>query len=143
MRLQKSFDVEQPADVVSRIATRDETLLELFPDATTEIVASDGNRRTTRTHYRALGREGVATFHFDFLPEGGIEFEKVCDGNVWRELIGAVSFHKHGEGTLVTLKLKGRTKTLVPELAIRGEMRKQIDQMASALQACIEAGENE
>ena len=143
MRLQKSFDVEQPADVVSRIAARDGTLLKLFSDATTEIVASDGNRRTTRTHYRTLGREGVATFHFDFLPEGTIEFEKVCDGNVWQELIGAVSFHKNGEGTQVTLQLNGRTKTLVPEFAIRGEMRKQIDQMASSLRACIEAGGSE
>jgi len=129
--------------VVSRIATREETLLSLFADATTEIVARDGSRRTTRTRYRALGREGVATFHFDFPPEGTIEFEKVCDGNVWQELIGAVSFHKNGEGTRVTLQLNGRTKTLVPEFAIRGEMRKQIEQMASALQACIEAGEDE
>jgi hypothetical protein len=126
--------------VVSRIATLDETLLGLFSDAKTEIVAREGRRRTTRTHYQALGREGVATFHFDFLPEGTIEFEKVCDGNVWQELVGAVSFRELGEGTRVTLRMDGRTKTFVPEFAIRGEMRKQIDQMASALQACIEAG---
>ncbi len=125
--------------MVTRIATRDETLLSLFADSETEIVARDGNRRTTRTRYQALGKEGAATFHFDFLPEGGIEFEKVCDGNVWHELVGEVSIREHGEGTQVTLRLDGRTKTLVPEFAIRGEMRKQIDQMASALQACIEA----
>jgi len=126
--------------VVSQITTQDETLLNLFPDATTEIVARDGSRRTTRTHYRSFGREGVATFHFDSLPEGTIEFEKVCDGNIWQELVGKVSLSKHGEGTRVTLRLNGRTKTLVPELAIRGEMRNQLDQMASALQMCIEAG---
>ncbi len=128
---------------MSRIAARDETLLNLFSDATTEIVARGDSRRTIRIHYRALGREGVATFHFDFLPEGTIEFEKVCDGNVWRELVGAVSFQKNGEGTRVTLRLNARTKPLVPELAIRGEMRKQIDQMTSALRACIEAGGDE
>jgi hypothetical protein len=122
---------------------RDETLLSLFADSKTEIVARDGNRRTTRTHYQALGKAGVATFHFDFLPEGSIEFEKVCDGNVWHELIGVVSIRGHGDGTQVTLRMDGRTKTLVPEFAIRGEMRKQIDQMASALQACIEAGGSE
>lgn len=129
--------------MVTRIATRDETLLSLFADSETEIVARDGNRRTTRTRYQALGKEGVAIFHFDFLPEGSIEFEKVCDGNVWRELVGGVSIREHGEGTQVTLRLDGRTKALVPEFAIRGEMRKQINQMASALQACIEAGGSE
>ena len=129
--------------MVSRIAARDETLLNLFPDATTEIVARDGSRRTTRTCYQAFGREGVATFHFDFSPEGTIEFEKVCDGNVWQELVGAVLFRRHGEGTQVTLRLDGRTKALVPEFAIRGEMRNQIDQMASALRACIETGGSE
>ena len=86
-------------------------------------------------HNAELYREAVT-----HGAEWGIEFEKVCDGNVWQELIGAVSFHKNGEGTRVTLQLNGRTKTLVPEFAIRGEMRKQIDQMASSLRACIEAG---
>ncbi len=129
--------------MVSRIATRDETILDLFADATTEIVARDGNRRTIRTRYQALGKEGVATFHFDLLPEGTIEFEKVCDGNVWQQLVGAVTFREHRGGTQVTLELEGKTKAFVPEFAIRGEMRKQVDQMASALQACIDAGESE
>ena len=129
--------------MVSRIAARDETILNLFPDATTEIVARDGNRRTTRTCYQALGKEGVATFHFDLLPEGTIEFEKVCDGNVWQRLVGAVTLREHSEGTQVTLRLDGQTKAFVPEFAIRGEMRKQIDQMASALRACIDAGGSE
>ncbi len=139
MNLTREFEVSRSRDEVVDQLCRDETLLELLTQGETEIVERDGDRRTTRTSY--LGRQ--LTFHFAFLMDGDVRFEKVCDGNVWRELIGAVSFHKHGEGTLVTLKLKGRTKTLVPELAIRGEMRKQIDQMASALQACIEAGENE
>jgi hypothetical protein len=129
--------------VAARIASRDETLLELFPDSTTEIVARDGNRRTTRTRYQALGKEGVATFHFDLSPDGAIGFEKVCDGNVWQELVGTVSFRGHGRGTEVMLRMDGRTKAFIPEFAIRGEMQNQIEQMASALRACIEAGDGD
>jgi hypothetical protein len=141
VRLEKNFEVDRRPDFASRIAVRDETLISLFTDAKTEIVEREGNRRTTRTHYQALGREGVATFHFDFLPDGHISFEKVCDGNVWQELSGTVSFEKRGKGTQVTLKMVGRTKTLVPEFAIRAPMRDQIEQMASSLRACIEAAE--
>ena len=94
MRLEKNFEVDRLPDFASRVASRDETLLSLFADAKTEIVEREGNRRTTRTHYRALGREGVATFHFHSLPDGRISFEKICDGNVWQELSGTVSFKK-------------------------------------------------
>ena len=141
MRLEKNFEVDRPTDLASRIASRDETLISLFADTKTEIVERDGNRRTTRTHYHALGREGIATFHFDFLPDGRISFEKVCDGKVWQELSGTVSFEKRGNGTQVTLRMVGRTKALVPEFAIRAPMRDQIEQMASSLRACIEASE--
>jgi hypothetical protein len=141
MRLEKNFEVDRPTDFASRIASRDETLVSLFADAKTEIVEREGNRRITRTHYNALGREGVATFHFHFLPDGRISFEKICDGNVWQELSGNVSFEKRGNGTQVTLKMIGRTKALVPEFAIRAPMRDQIEQMASSLRACIEAAE--
>jgi len=141
VRLEKKFEVDRPPEFASRIASLDETLLSLFADAKTEIVEREGNRRTTRSHYNALGREGVATFHFHSLPDGRISFEKVCDGNVWQELSGTVLFEKRGGGTQVTLKMVGRTKALVPEFAIRSPMRDQIEQMASSLRACIEASE--
>ena len=141
MRLENNFEVDRPPEFASRIASRDETLISLFADSKTEIVEREGNRRTTRTHYHALGREGVATFHFHFLPDGRISFEKICDGNVWQELSGNVTFKKRGNGTRVTLKMVGRTKALVPEFAIRAPMRDQIEQMASSLRACIEAAE--
>ena len=141
MRLEKNFEVDRPTDFASRVASRDETLISLFADSKTEIVESQGNQRTTQTHYNALGREGVATFHFHFLPDGRISFEKICDGNVWQELSGTVSFEKRGKGTQVTLKMVGRTKALVPEFAIRAPMRDQIEQMASSLRACIESAE--
>ena len=140
MRLERQFDVKQPADTASRVAARDDTLRHLFPDSSTEIVEREADRRTTRTHYTVLGRSGVMTFHFLFFPEGSISFEKVCDGNVWEELSGKVSFCERAEGTRVTLQMTGRTKAFVPEFTIRGPMQNQIEQMASALQTCIEAG---
>jgi hypothetical protein len=143
VRLEKKFEVDRPPEFASRIASLDGTLLSLFADAKTEIVEREGDRRTTQTHYNALGREGVATFHFHSLSDGRISFEKVCDGNVWQELSGTVLFEKRGAGTQVTLKMVGRTKALVPEFAIRSPMRDQIEQMASSLRACIEASETD
>ncbi len=145
MELSRSFEVDQPADTAARIAASDETLAQLFEGTKTEIIARDANRRTIRTHYTALGRDGVATFQFLFCDGGSIQFEKVCDGNVWRKLDGLVSFTKleKGElrgGTRVTLQLSGSTKTLVPELAIRGPMKAQLDQMTESLRKCLEGG---
>ena len=70
---------------------------------------------------------------FDFVPGDDIHFEKVCDGRVWRELRGRVSFEANNGGTRIKLSLDGRTKPLVPEFTIKGAMHDQLDQMASAL----------
>jgi hypothetical protein len=123
----------------SRSSARDETLLGLFPDTKTEIVAAEGaSGRTTRTTYTALGREGTATFHFDFRADGNVDFEKVCDGNVWRELRGTLTFDEKLGSTRVRIEMDGRTKALVPEFTIKGAMRDQIDQMARALRERLE-----
>ena len=140
MRIERHFDVKQPREAAVERTARDETLLSLFPEGRVEIVARKGARRTVRTHYRALGREGTATFHFDFEPGGEVRFEKVCDGNIWRELQGEVRFASRGKGTRVTLSAEGRTRVLVPELAIRAPMQEQIEAMAAALRECIEGG---
>lgn len=140
MHLEKQFDVRRSVDSAVEIACRDETLLGLFPDTRTEIVKSDGNRRTTQSHYTALGREGTATFHFTYLDSGDVEFEKVCDGNVWRELKGLLTFREQGERTRVRIAMDGRTKSLVPEFTIKGAMRDQIEEMAAALRERIELG---
>ena len=140
MHLEKEFDVRQPREVTSEIAGRDETLISLFPDTRTEIVERDGNRRTARSHYTALGRSGTATFHFTTLEDGNVEFEKVCDGNVWRELKGRLSFRERGDRTRVRLSLDGRTKPLVPEFTIKGTLRDQIEEMAGALRRTLERG---
>jgi len=138
MHLEKQFDVKRPREEAVAIAARDETLLGLFPDTKTEIVESSGRRRTARTTYTALGREGTATFHFEFRADGNVDFEKVCDGNVWRELRGTLMFHERSGKTRVRIEMDGRTKTLVPEFTIKGAMRDQIDQMARALRERLE-----
>ncbi len=133
MHLEKEFDVAQEPKAAYRSVARDETLLTLFPETRTEIVDSRGERRTLRSHYTALGQEGVATFHFTFVPEGEVRFEKVCDGRVWRELKGSVTFRTRGKKTRVRIEMDGRTKPLVPEFAIKGAMKDQLEQMARAL----------
>jgi len=138
MHLEKEFSVKRPRADSARIAARDETLLGLFPDTRTEIVEREGNRRTTESHYTALGRDGVATFHFTFRDDGDVDFEKVCDGNVWRELKGTLRFRPQGDRTRVQIAMDGRTKALVPEFTIKGAMRDQIEQMADALRSRLE-----
>ena len=141
MHLEKQFDVKRPRSETVAITARDETLLGLFPDTKTEIVASTARRRTTRTTYSALGRQGTATFHFDVRADGNVDFEKVCDGNVWRELRGTLTFHERTGSTRVRIEMDGRTKALVPEFTIKGAMRDQIDQMARALRERLEEDE--
>jgi hypothetical protein len=138
MHLEKEFDVRRAREDAVEIALRDETLVGLFPETRTAIVERKGDRRTLRSHYTALGQQGVATFHFDELLDGSVRFEKVCDGKVWRELKGDVSFEERSGGTRVRIELSGRTKPLVPEFTIKGAMHDQIEQMATALRACIE-----
>jgi len=138
VHLEKQFDVARSRQAAAEIARQDATLVGLFPDARTEIVESRDDRKTTRTHYTALGRSGTATFHFTFLDSGDVTFEKVCDGNVWRELKGTLRFSERGERTRVRIEMEGRTKALVPEFTIKGAMRDQIEQMAAALRARLE-----
>lgn len=138
MRLTKEFDVARGRDEATAVLREDDVLVGLFPDTETEVVASEGRRRTTRSRYRALGREGEATFHFDFGDDGNVRFEKVCDGKVWRELKGDVTFTERGDATRVRITMEGRTKGFVPEFTIKGPMQEQIEQMAKALRGRIE-----
>jgi carbon monoxide dehydrogenase subunit G len=138
MHLEKSFLVERSRDDVVEILCQEQTLLSLFPSGENEVVDRSPDRITTRTHYSALGREGVATFHFDFLMDGNIRFEKVCDGRVWRSLRGEVDIEERGSRTRVQITLDGATKSLVPEFAIKGPMEEQIGEMASAMRSRLE-----
>lgn len=139
MRMEKEFDVARPRAEAAALLAADEVLCELFPDTRTEIVGRKGKRKTIESHYTALGREGTATFHFDYAPGGDVQFEKVCDGRVWRELRGTVTLTERKEKTRVRIELEGRTKTLVPEFTIRGPMQDQLEQMAKALKRRLAA----
>lgn len=139
MHLDKRFDVSAPREACAAMLAEDEVLTQLFPDADSEIVARSEGHKTVVSHYRVLGREGEATFHFDFGRDGAMHFSKVCDGRVWKQLDGTVRLEEHGGRTWVTLELDGQTKAFVPEFAIRGPMEQQIEQMASALRRRLEA----
>jgi hypothetical protein len=138
MKLEKHFDVRCSRDAAVAVVAREETLLELFPDTKTEIVAREGGCTTVRSHYRVLGQDGTATFRFFFEPSGEVRFEKVCDGRMWRQLAGSVSFEGRGARTRVRIEMEGRTRPLVPELAIRGPLRDQLEKMAGALRERLE-----
>ncbi|MCU0670706.1 MAG: hypothetical protein MUF70_15355 [Myxococcota bacterium] len=133
MQMEKEFEVARPRAEAAALLADDAVLCDLFPDTQTEIVERKGTRRTVASHYTALGREGVATFHFDFEPGGDVRFEKVCDGRIWRELRGVVKLTERKDKTRVRIALDGRTKALVPEFTIRGPMQDQLEQMAKAL----------
>jgi hypothetical protein len=135
MHLERQFDVALERDDVVEKLSHEDTLLSLFQNGESEIADRKGDRITIRTHYTALGREGVATFHFDFLMDGNIRFEKVCDGRVWKSLHGEVEIEERGSGTRVGLTLDGATKALVPEFTIKGPMEEQIEEMVAAMSA--------
>ncbi len=139
MRLERRFQVRQPREKVVAVIEDDDTLTGLFPDTDTKVVKRSGDTRTTVSRYRALGREGEATFHFTFIEDGNVRFEKVCDGKVWRMLRGTLTFEERGKGTRVSIELDGKTKTLVPEFTIKVPMEQQIDQMMTALKQRIKA----
>ena len=136
MRVEKSFEVSRNRDEVVERLCSDETLLELLPGES-EIVESEGDHRTVRTHYQALGREGVATFDFTFLMDGNIRFQKRCDGRIWRELSGEVAIEERRNGAQLNIQMSGRTKPLIPEFTIKQPMEEQVEQMASALRELL------
>ncbi len=141
MHLTESFEVMRPRDDVVELLCSDETLLGLLPGGDTEIVESDGDRRTIETRYRTLGREGVATFHFTFLMDGDVRFEKVCDGNVWKKLEGLVSVEELDDDRCeVRIELSGKTKSFVPEFTIKAPMEEQIQDMTAALEERLNSG---
>lgn len=140
MDLSERFEVARPRDEVVELLCCDEALLGLMSQGETELVDSQGDRRTTRTRYTALGREGVATFHFTFRMDGSISFEKVCDGKVWKKLEGSVQIEEIDDQSCeVEIRLSGKTKALVPEFTIRGPMEEQIQDMASAIEERVGA----
>lgn len=137
MRFEKAFVVERPRQAVVTDLDDDRTFAALFPETR---VQKRGERvRETCTPFRALGQSREIRFVFQTLPGGNVRFEKICDGNVWRSLEGEVRVEEQDESsTRVVLSMDGRTRTLVPEITIRGPLRDQIEQMAEALRRRLE-----
>jgi hypothetical protein len=137
VRLEKEFVVPRARAAVAQVFDQDETYASLFPD--TRLTSSKGGTRETSTSYSALGQSREIRFVFRTQSDGNVRFEKVCDGNVWRSLDGEVVLSPAGaDRTKVLLRMEGRTRAFVPELAIRGPMREQLEQMAQALRNRIE-----
>jgi len=141
MDLEREFEVDRSRDEVIDLLGREETLLALLGDGT-ELVSRSGDRVKTATHYRALGREGVAKFEFSYLLDGDVRFEKECDGNVWKALSGTVHVEEISASECsVTFRMTGKTKALVPEFTIKAPMEDQIREMADRLLDLIEDAE--
>ncbi|MEE3329351.1 MAG: hypothetical protein VX246_00660 [Myxococcota bacterium] len=137
MQLEKSFRVPiSRDDVVDRLCD-DTTLVSLLPGET-EIISSDGEHRTTRTKYSALGSEGEATFCFTYLLDGNVRFEKVCDGKIWKRLTGSVKVDEDGSGACVSIGMEGTTRAFVPELAIKLPLDEQMKSMTDALRGVLQ-----
>jgi hypothetical protein len=134
MNLTRCFELERPRDEIVERLCRDETLLGLLARGDTQIVESAGDRRTIRTEY--LGRQ--LTFHFTFLMDGNVRFEKVCDGNVWRELKGYVGVEElSDQRSRVSIELSGRTRSLIPEFTIKAPLEDQLLDMGEALEELL------
>jgi carbon monoxide dehydrogenase subunit G len=137
VKLESEFTVERHRDEVVGIFDDDATFEAIMPD--TRIVKREGDVRHTVTPYAAMGQSGEARFVFTTLVDGNLRFEKICDGNVWRALEGEVTLDEDGPFTRVALRMEGRTRALVPELAIRGPLREQLEQMADSLRRRLES----
>jgi len=133
MKVERTFRVDRDRDSVIERLCDDALLVKLLPGET-EIVERRGDERVTKTRYEALGREGVATFHFTYQLDGNVRFEKVCDGRIWKRLNGIVEVEEDGDGSIVRIEMEGRTKPLVPEVAIRVPLGEQLETMTKALQ---------
>lgn len=138
MKLEKEFIVGRGrAELVAELED-DRTLEALFPATT--VSHTDEGVRETRTPYSLLGQMRDIRFIFRTLPEGGLSFEKICDGNVWRSLEGAIRLEEIDERmTRVLLEMQGQTRPFVPEITIRVPLREQLEQMAKTLRAQFES----
>ena len=131
MKLEKEFVLARRREELVGAFDDDAIYESLFPD--TRVTSGGQGVRETRTPYAALGQSRELRLLFRTLPDGNVSFEKICDGNVWRSLEGELRLEPRGDRTRVVLRMEGRTRALVPELAIRGPLRQQLEQMAESL----------
>jgi hypothetical protein len=134
MKFENEFVVRRPLEACASVLASDATITSLFPD--TEIVSNTAGVRETRTRVSALGTESIVRFKFKARPGGGMRFEKICDGKIWRALEGDISLAAVNDATTrVVIAMEGSTRALVPEFTIKGPMKDQLQQMTRALRA--------
>jgi hypothetical protein len=137
VKFDNEFVVRRPKAELAQILASDATVTQLFPD--TEIVSSKGGARETKTRVSALGVESIVRFVFRGDADGGLRFEKICDGRVWRSLEGTIRLLPVNDATTrVRIEMEGSTKALVPEFTIRAPMKDQLQQMTRALRERLE-----
>jgi hypothetical protein len=137
VKFDSEFVVRRTQPEVAEILASDVTVTQLFPD--TEIVSNRGGARETKTRVQALGTESIVRFVFRNAPDGGLLFEKICDGRVWKSLAGSIRLAKVNDAlTRVILTLEGSTRALVPEFTIRAPMKDQLQQMTRSLRERLE-----
>ena len=139
VKFENEFVVRRPKAELASVLESDTTVTQLFPD--TEIVSNKGGARETRTRVQALGTESIVRFVFRTAPGGGLRFEKICDGKVWRSLDGQIRLLPVNDATTrVQIAMEGTTRALVPEFTIRAPMQSQLQQMTKALRERLERG---
>ena len=137
MKFDSEFIVRRPKSELAQVLASDATVMQLFPD--TEIVSSNAGARETKTRVSALGVESIVRFVFRTAADGGLRFEKICDGRVWRSLVGAIRLLPVNDATTrVQIEMEGTTKALVPEFTIRAPMKDQLQQITRALRERLE-----
>ncbi len=137
MKFENEFVVRRPLQACTSVLESDATITALFPE--TEIVSNAGGVRETRTRVSALGTEAIVRFKFKSRPDGGMRFEKICDGKIWRALEGNISLAAvNAETTRVVITMDGSTRALVPEFTIKAPMKDQLQQMTRALRSRME-----
>jgi hypothetical protein len=137
VKFENEFVVRRGKAELAAVLAADETVTQLFPD--TEIVSNEGGARETKTRVSALGTESIVRFVFRTAADGGLRFEKICDGKVWRSLDGQIRLLPVNDATTrVQIAMEGTTRALVPEFTIRAPMQSQLAQMTKALRERLE-----
>jgi hypothetical protein len=132
VHIEKAFAVALPRDSVIRQLDSDATLQALFPD--TRVTSRQGGVRETCTRVSLPGVSREVRFVFETRPDGNVRFRKICDGHVWRALDGEIRLEAlDAARTRVVVSMQGRTRALIPELAISGQLRSQLDKMVESL----------
>jgi hypothetical protein len=137
MKLENEFIVRRAQPEIASVLASDATVQSLFPD--TEIVSNKNGERETKTRVSALGAESIVRFIFRTASDGGLRFEKICDGKVWKSLVGQIRLLPVNDATTrIQITMEGSTRGLIPEFTIRGPIKEQLDQMSRALRAKLE-----